>query len=416
MVICSSPSVHSGDAVATPSGDHSAAGPALGYLYQFQVALRELIPHALAADETQATLEVFDDVAFDFSAGSPRRVLQIHHSVLSERELLDTSAKVWRTLAIWAGEWAALGASETRLMTLVTTQTARAGTGISALTNTHRDVEFAFARLSKIAADPDGASGTERDRRAFLNLPDAEQRALLDNVVVADGALGASEARSELVAALTPTHEQRFVESMADLVEGWWWPRVVAALSSGDPIDADEVRAAIDEARRSISDRALPILRLEDFQLDEIPLPDPDTALFLNCLRAISASVFRRRQAVDDYQRTFAHRSRWARRGLLGPMEYERYEDDLVAQWLIATDRMLRLVEEGANPDALQRAGHDLWDRLETDVRQPLRPETADSFIQRGSLHQLADDGRVAWHPDTARSIYHMRDDETTAA
>jgi hypothetical protein len=53
---------------------HLAAGPALGYVYQFQVALLELVPHALADADVNVSLEVFDDVAFDFEAGSARSV------------------------------------------------------------------------------------------------------------------------------------------------------------------------------------------------------------------------------------------------------------------------------------------------------------------------------------------------------
>jgi hypothetical protein len=392
------------DVTPTPTS-HSASGPALGYLYQFQVALLELTAHALVGRDAEATLEVFDDVAFDFGAGHPKSVLQVHHSVVSARELLDTSAKVWRTLAIWAGEWDALEATETRVMTLITTQRARAGTGIEALTAAHRNVDYAFTTLAAIAADSDGSSGTADDRAAFLKLTPAEQRALLDNVVVADGAVMGTEVRTRLVELLTPTHERRFIESMADSVEGWWWPRVTAALSDGMPVHADEVRVAVDEARRSHSDRALPILRLEDFQGDEFPALDLETARFLLCLKAIAASGIRLNQALDDYRRAFAHRSRWARRGLLGPGEYERYEDDLFGQWLIASDRMLRKLTEHSEAQALASAGHDLWDAMESEVRQPLRPETGDSFIQRGSLHQLADDERLAWHPTAAETI-----------
>ena len=388
-----------------PAAAHSAAGPALGYIYQFQAALLELIPHALAGRDAQATLEVFDDVAFDFEAGQAKSVFQIHHSLRSDRELLDTSAKTWRTLAIWAGEWARLDAGETRVMTLLSTQRARAGSGLQALKIAHRNADHAFDELTNVAAAADGSAGTAADREAFLALPAMEQRALLENVTVADGALQATESRARLVQLLAPTHEQRFIESMADAVEGWWWPRVAAALASGLAIRADEVRVAIDEARRSLSDRALPILRLEDFQGGEFPVLHPQTARFLLCLHAIAASGVRLDQALDDYRRTFAHRSRWARRGLLGPGEYERYEDDLYGQWLIASDRMLRKLPAEANADARASAGHDLWDVMESDVRQPLRPETGDSFIQRGSLHQLADDERLAWHPTAAETL-----------
>jgi hypothetical protein len=384
---------------------HSAAGPALGYVYQFQAALLELIPHALAGRDVEATLEVFDDVAFDFGAAHAKSVLQVHHSLLSDRELLDTSAKVWRTLAIWASEWDALDADETRIMTLFTTQTARAGSGIEALTATHRNVDHAFAALTAIAAATDGAVGTAADRADFLKLAPAEQRALLDKVTVADGALQATEVRARLIELLAPTHERRFIESMADSVEGWWWPRVAASLTSGMGVRADEVRVAIDEARRSLSDRALPILRLEDFHGGEIPTLDPETAGFLRCLHAIAASRVRLDQALDDYRRAFAHRSRWARRGLLGPGEYERYEDYLFGQWLIGCDRMLRRLPALVDAHVLASAGHDLWDEMESDVRQPLRPEMGDSFIQRGSLHQLADDERLAWHPTAAEEL-----------
>jgi len=248
----------------SPTG-HSAAGPASGYVYQFQAALLELIPYALAGRDAQVTLEVFDDVAFDFGAGLPRSVFQVHHSLRGDRELLDTSAKTWRTLAIWAGEWSALDATETRVMTLLTTQRARAGSGLEALTAAERNVDRAFATLTAVAGATDGAAGTADDRAAFLELVPAEQRALLENITVADGAIQATDVRARLIELLAPTHERRFIESMADSVEGWWWPRVAAALADGLAIRADDVRVAIDEARRSLSDRALPILRLEDF-------------------------------------------------------------------------------------------------------------------------------------------------------
>ena len=391
--------------MADPS--HLAAGPALGYVYQFQVALLELVPFALASDDAEVSLEVFDDIAFDFGADRPpRSVFQIHHSLVAERELLDTSAKLWKTLAIWAGEWGRLEPGESRVMTLLSTQQVRPGTGLAALTEQHRDSEDALAKLLAVANDPAGAPGTAKDRAAFLALPEGERREMVGNIRMVDGAPQAVDMHERLKQALAPTHEQRYIASMADVVEGWWWPRVATALTTGGRVHAEDLRAAIDDARRSLSNTALPILRLEDFSAGELPPVDTADARFLQCLHAIAASAVRRRLAVDDYRRAFAHRSRWARRGLLGPSEYERYEDDLLSQWAIACDRMLRALSERADATARARAGHDLWDTMEADIRRPLRPDTVDSFIQRGSLHQLAEDKRLAWHPDAAGKVY----------
>jgi hypothetical protein len=393
-----------------------AAGPALGYIFQCQVALLEIVPHALANDDVAVSIEVFDDVAFQFDQGAPRAVIQVHHRLLSHRELTDTSAKVWNTLAIWAGEWEQLEAGESRVMTLLSTQHVRSGTGLAALTDAARDDAHALSTLVAVAEDPNGADGTRADRAAFLALGEVECAAMLSKVRVIDGAPPAVNVREQLEVLLAPSHEARYVASMADGVEGRWWPRVVAALASNGRIRADEVRSDIDEVRRSLSRTALPILRLEDFSAAELPGPDLDTALFLRCLHDIRASAARRAQAVDDYQRAFAHRSRWARRGLLGPGEYERYEDELFGQWVIACDRMLRTLTGGAGDEARATAGHDLWDALEVDVRKPLRTDTPDGFIQRGSLHQLAGDKRLAWHPDAAGPIHAALDTGEAAA
>ena len=388
----------------TSSPAHSAAGPALGYIYQCQAALLELMPHALAGTDATVTLEIFDDVAIDYGADTPKRVLQVNHSLNSEGELLDTSAKTWRTLAIWSQEWTALEPSQTRVMTLLTTLHARPGSALQALTQSSpRDVDLALTTLTEIAQDADGPAGTAKDRATFLALEPLERRELLQNVTVADGALQAMAMRTRLQELLAPTHEHRFIPAMADSVEGAWWPLAVAALAGRLEVSADILREAIDEARRSLSDHALPILRIEDFEDGELPSFDPVSARFLLCLRAIAASDLRLQHAQQDYQRAFAHRSRGARRGLLGPHEYERYEDELFARWLIAAERMLRSLGEDADADALASGGHELWDTMEVDVSQPLRPETPDGFIQRGSLHQLANDERLAWHPYAAR-------------
>ena len=385
---------------------HLAPGQALGYIYQFQVALLELVPHALADADVTVSLEVFDDVSFDFGAGPARSVFQVHHSLSSQRELNDTSAKLWKTLAIWTSEWEHLEPGESRVMTLITTQRARTGTGLAALTADNFEVEQALTALVAVASDPKGASGTAKDRATFLSLAEAERRQMLSNVRMVDGAPAAVDTHERLEQLLASTHERRYIETMADSVEGWWWPRVASALTSGNSVHAADLRAAIDDARRSLSNTSLPILRLEDFSASELPSFDPAEPLFLHRLREIAASAVRRKQAVDDYRRTFAHRSRWARRGLLGPSEYERYEDDLHAQWVIACDRMVRALSEDADASARAAAGHDLWDTMEADVRQPLRPNTTDAFIQRGSLHQLAEDERLAWHPDSAGELH----------
>lgn len=381
---------------------HTAAPAALGYLYQCEVALLGLLDRLWTGEQVSVSLEVFDDVAFEFGSGSAREVLQLKHRPRSQRDLIDTSGDLWRTLAIWAQTWERVGAGERPRMRLVTTQTARTGSAVEKLTERAHDTIGARAALDAVASGP-GAAGTEKDRQVYLRLADDERLAMLEEVLVLDGALDAVAVDGRLRVALAPTHEARYVDAMLDLVRGWWQRRCVVHLrdgAQGDRVDADELRACVDDARRQLSDRTLPVLHFGDFGADELPDVDVNTATFVRQLELISAGAERRERAVADFRRASAHRSRWTRRGLLAPAELERYEGDLQDEWAVRRDIALRGTDADRDDASVAAAGHALWDAMEADARVPLRPELLSPFVQRGSLHQLADVQRIGWHRD----------------
>lgn len=395
--------------------NHTAAPSALGYIYQCQVALLGSLPHALAGRDVLTTIEVFDDVAFDFGDGTAREVLQVKHHKRSARDLIDTSADLWRTLGIWSDEWRAGGADDGRVMTLMTTQPCRAGSAAEALTDRARDDDVALTRLRAIAVDPEAAQGTKDDRDRFLKLEPHEQKAFVGHISVADSQVDAAAIGDELRTLLMPTHEERFIDSMRDGVEGWWLRRVVTHLQDGAPISVEELRAVIDDVRRQLSDQSLPVLEDEDFGAAELPDLDPERLRFVLQLRLIGASNPRIDQAIVNFRRAFAHRSRWARRGLIGPVELGRYEDRLCEEWEIRRDRMRRRLSPDPEDVELRNAGHDLWDEMEVEASVPLR-ELPEVFVQRGSLHQLADVERVGWHPDFVDRLRELLQDAEAAA
>lgn len=378
---------------------HHAAGPATGYIFQFGQAMLELLPHALVDNDAAVSVELYDDVAFHRGSGSPKSVLQLHHSVNAERELLDTSSKTWRTLAIWAQEWVRLDADQSRDMMLVTTQHAREGTALAALRRKGRNVDHAAQVLAAIAADSAGSKGTADDRKQFHELGSEQQRAMLARVVVRDDTPGALDLRQQLERLLMGSHETRFIPALADGIEGWWWPRVLLALSDRRPIEAAELRAALDEERRSLSDRALPIRDIDDL---EVPAFDANTATFIGCLRAIDTSQGRVDQAVDDFLQAAAHRSYWLRRLLIGPGELARYDRSLLTEWDMRCDRAFGNLSDESSAEELKKSGRTVYDEVQLDLQAPLRAELADRFVQRGTYHTLADDTRLAWHPEAA--------------
>lgn len=366
-------------------------------------AMLKLLPSALADEDAAVSIEVYDDVAFHREGRSPKEVLQINHSVESDRELLDTSRKTWRTLAIWAEEWLALDADQERQMTLITTQRAKEGSALAALRPDVRKHDHAASALAAIAADPEGAAGTTSDRAVFEALGAEVQRALISRVTVIDGSPQAVEVRSELERRLMGAHEARFIPALADGVEGWWWSRVVRALYDHQPIPASEMRTVIDEWRRSLSDTSLPILAFDELGDEDRPVVEYQSAAFIGCLRDIDASDADVDRAIDNFLQASAHRSYWMRRLLVGPNELQLYDDSLLTEWDMRCDRVLDRLGLDTESAARIAAGKELYRELQLDVVAPLRAELTDRFVQRGSLHGLADNERLAWHPDAVQ-------------
>lgn len=387
------------------SGSHHAAGAAVGYVFQLEYALLSLVPCALADEELAVSVEVYDDVAFHTKSGRAKEVVQVHHTLKSVRELIDTSAKTWRTLAIWAEEWRGLDAAERRDMTLVTTQKTRRDSGLEALTRRAWDLDKAVETFSRIARDQGEAAGTAVDRATFDALGPDDQRALLSRVTVVDSVARATDGRAELEKALMGSHEARFVPAVADLVEGWWWPRVVRALSDREPVSATELRAIIDDARRILTDLTLPIRELDDLEDDRDATGVPSGADFVRCLRSIELNERRVSRAIDDFLHASAHRSYWLRRTLVLPQELVRYDERLIVEWDDRCDRTFHSVDGNSTDSDKVAAGRAVYDELTIDMERPLREAVRDPFVQRGSLHRLADNAKVAWHPDEASPL-----------
>jgi hypothetical protein len=77
----------------------SAAGPALGYHYQVQRALLELLD--APSDETAIAIESLDDLTLiDDERKTVSSVEQLKHSI-APGSLTDTSAQWWRALSVW---------------------------------------------------------------------------------------------------------------------------------------------------------------------------------------------------------------------------------------------------------------------------------------------------------------------------
>jgi hypothetical protein len=83
-----------------PSSNHGAAASALGYQYQTDWCLLELLRRGTTRPDASISLEMHDDVAWE-QAGSPRELIQVKHHQQARGNLGDASPDMWRTIQVW---------------------------------------------------------------------------------------------------------------------------------------------------------------------------------------------------------------------------------------------------------------------------------------------------------------------------
>ena len=82
------------------AGQHDASASAVGYLYQVNWALVELLERAPDRPDQAISLETYDDVAWEES-GSAVDLLQTKHHVGVSTGLGDMATDMWKTLLVW---------------------------------------------------------------------------------------------------------------------------------------------------------------------------------------------------------------------------------------------------------------------------------------------------------------------------
>lgn len=383
----------------TPKNEFSAEASLLGYLYQVRLAL--LL--TLERDDEQVFIESLDDVALA-KANGQLELVQAKLHVKRAGSLTDRSPDLWKTLRVWSTlvKNGTVDLDQTTFK-LVTSSVAPAGSAGEALRSAGsgtRDESRALILLRASAAETTNAANLPA-YQAFNGLSPEQQARLFAKVEVLDAAESITDLKDRILKLIELAARAGHVEAFLQRVEGWWFNRVVLALTDAScrPILKRDLRAQIDDLRDSFRQDALPI----DFLDLEAPLEKdlpPDERTFIEQLRLVAVSNPRIRSAIEDYYRAYAQRSRWLRDGLVLPGDLESYERRLVDEWKRRHDTMVEDLGEDATEEQKRRDGKALYGWCEQHAHIPIRPNCTEKFVMRGSYHLLANDLKVGWHAD----------------
>lgn len=391
----------------TGPAKYSASASLQGYIYQCRYALVLMLRRIRTSPTARVAVEKFDDVSFE-TAGSPRELVQTKYHC-TPGNLSDTSEDWWKTLRIWCE-----GVRDRHFLlpgvtfSLITTQTAPAGSAAEALRAVKARDPVKAESLLLAAATASTNQKLVDAFDVFKKLPKTKRGQLLSEVWVFDAACSVGDLDKPLLEELRLTAPRGQEGPFLEQIEGWWYRRLIRQLeTAGQPaIRGGEVQEEIERIRDGYSTDNLPIER---------PLPDPpqppdptnDPRPFVQCLRRLGLTDNRLRQSILDFYRATVHRDRWVTDTLVNFEEIEDYDDRLLAEW----DRLCdSLLEELRKPGAdRMELGRRIFYRLDEDAARHavfyIRPRCTEPAISRGSLHKLADSGKLGWHPDDVTAL-----------
>ena len=378
----------------------SAASSALGYHTQLEYGLLMALQRLNTEATFKLSFETLDDIVFE-PKSSPTELWQTKHHISHRGSLGNASPDLWKTLSNWIqvdnGELVCF---------LLTTDTAPHGSAAARLhpNRNSDDVKEAVNILNEVATN---SANTKLSRyyANYLSLDETKRLDLLSKVSTIDGALKAETITDCLVMAVRLSVLPRYRIPLVERLRGWWHGRVISHLqqiASGTPdwIDAIELEEQILLIAQSLRDDNLPL----DFTLEEKPsqnIVDNDKRIFVEQMRLINLPSMHIIRAVHDHNRAFAQRSRWQREDLLGINELIEYDEILIEEW----ERLSLPTDNMSDPRLLSSeekcaSARALYTMIQNRQLPPIRPLVRAQYISFGSLHMLADNMKIGWHPD----------------
>lgn len=376
-----------------------AGASMVGYLYQVRIALLWAVRRSRVGNFT-VNIETLDDVSFDVS-GEPAAVLQAKHSLNAAATLTDLCPELWKTLRVWM---VGLASGEVPLETarfLIATAEAPSGGACAALCidGPGRDIAEAAKRLKHAAITSTNIS-LRSAFDAYLALDEIEREQLLSRIYVVPSQPDAAAILEQLQSELYHVSLHHHILAV-QMLEGWWFKRVLNELVHPEGgIPRAEIDAQISEIQESLKPDSLPIN--EEFDalmvaLDQ--LPEFSTRPFYKQVELVGGSQLRIRNAITSYLQAFRQRSAWTRQDLLFDADLDKYDKRLHSEWELQYAQVCDELGPEATETAMAQAGRAILKWAE-DAHIPIRSGVNVPWVCRGSLHMLAEDRRLGWHPD----------------
>lgn len=379
---------------------HDASQQALGYIYQSQCALYLLL--SSEDPDVNVCIEKFDDISFH-KEEDPYLQLQVkYHS--SDGEITNSCTDFWRTIKAWIDNIQVNpNLLQNTFFCIITTNTIAKNSIIEKIQKKTDSIDNIYSNLVSIAkkgiSNCDSKSSTYKRYDAFLNMNSEIIKTLIQSIKIQPAFPAPMLINEKIYNKLQLFTSKQTIQIVYDRLLGWWYRRTVECLSSVEPvlISFDELRREICNITSELRDDNLPI-DVTDKEIECIEKSE-DVNILTKQLKIINSKQARINNALKNYYKAYAQRSKWLRENLVTPEEIDQYDKRLINEWDFQFSENTNDIDENSTNNDRINAGNKIFTEL-MNQDNPIRKNFTDKTISRGSFNGLANEKTIGWHPD----------------
>lgn len=371
------------------SGAGVAPGQYLGYALQ---PVRMCTRLALAQDGDHVSTEHLDDVAVHLADG--HHILEQTKSALVHNPVSDWSIDLWKTFANWCATTLKLGLDPARTRYVLYVAPAKTGTRVQKLHQAQSAAQ-AEAIVEELRADLAARKNPPACAEHIQALLDAAP-ALRAPIIAGFTLLAEDDPLAAIRNHIDLTIPPSVIDDICAAAIGWVSMTTDKLLRAGQPAKI---------ARADFRRRMLAIVkhRDRDHVLNSVAFSPDQTAIdaeirrktYIRQMELIECDSDEKVRAATDFLRASAARTDWSERGLVDPTALVDFDERLERRWI---NTKLSLSIQAKALEEID-AGKLLMAETMKSTADRLQGSDVPPFFPPGSIHSLADNGVIGWHP-----------------
>lgn len=385
------------------SADHNAVDSTLGYNFQ---TLHALIVLLRADDDESVTIELTDDVTLHhkpWTGSEPDDSrFQVTHSIKGQLpEITSSSAKLWKTLRIWASEYN----PKERYFLLTCANVSPELKPLTAAGGDRATVQqLLVTEAQRVVGEAQQKVHEHKDRlggcQAFLALSSSERFQLLERIELCVGSPNILEIDAIIDKQLRNVGRPEKRKKMAAWLRGYWMNRACLSLTGEAPrhIRKGELLQCLEDLANMLSGNVLPA----DFDTAQPPAGTPTPDMMRKQIELVKGGMSRVQRAKSAHWKSRNQRQKWLEDDVSIASRLNEYDTKLVNAW---GDRHGPMCDDTCSSTEVEKEKHgcELLDWSHNDA--PKWPFTfgrgpVPAFVTQGTYQDLANRLVVGWHPD----------------